>query len=89
MVTRLRHGRSPMTGDKNHLHHRLTRRWHRTQALTIYLCLAGVPSLLAAVWPAATELMLMVVVAGYTSLLRSTRGGGADGMPGGTAVATA
>jgi UDP-GlcNAc:undecaprenyl-phosphate GlcNAc-1-phosphate transferase len=75
MGTRLMHDRSPMTGDKNHLHHRLKRRWDPTQSLLIYLGLAGVPSLAAAVWPMTTELMLSLVVAGYSGVLWLTRRG--------------
>lgn len=75
MTTRLMHDRSPMTGDKNHLHHRLKRRWDPTQSLLIYLGLAGVPSLAAAVWPMTTELMLSLVVAGYSGVLWLTRRG--------------
>jgi UDP-GlcNAc:undecaprenyl-phosphate GlcNAc-1-phosphate transferase len=75
MATRLMHHRSPMTGDKNHLHHRLKRRWDPTQSLLIYLGLAGVPSLAAAVWPMTTELMLSLVVAGYSGVLWLTRRG--------------
>jgi UDP-GlcNAc:undecaprenyl-phosphate GlcNAc-1-phosphate transferase len=75
MATRLMHDRSPMTGDKNHLHHRLKRRWDPTQSLLIYLGLAGVPSLAAAVWPMTTELMLSLVVAGYSGVLWLTRRG--------------
>jgi UDP-GlcNAc:undecaprenyl-phosphate GlcNAc-1-phosphate transferase len=74
MVTRLLTERSPMMGDKNHLHHRLKRRWDATQSLLIYLGLAGVPALAAAVWPMLTELLLSVVAAGYGGLLWLTRG---------------
>jgi UDP-GlcNAc:undecaprenyl-phosphate GlcNAc-1-phosphate transferase len=73
VVTRLLHDRSPMSGDRNHLHHRLKRRWDATQALVIYLALAGIPSLVAAVWPMTTELMLTVVVMGYAGILWLTR----------------
>jgi UDP-GlcNAc:undecaprenyl-phosphate GlcNAc-1-phosphate transferase len=73
MVTRLLTERSPMMGDKNHLHHRLKRRWDATQSLLIYLGLAGVPALAAAVWPMLTELLLSVVGAGYGGLLWLTR----------------
>ena len=65
--------RSPMIGDKNHLHHRLKRRWDASQALVIYLGLVGIPSLVAAIWPVATELMLTLVVAGYGGVLWLTR----------------
>jgi UDP-GlcNAc:undecaprenyl-phosphate GlcNAc-1-phosphate transferase len=75
MVTRLMSDRSPMMGDKNHLHHRLKRRWDTTQSLVIYLGLAGIPSLAAAVWPLTSELMLTLVVAGYTGVLWLTRRG--------------
>ena len=73
MVTRLKNDRSPMRGDKNHLHHRLKRRWDGAQSLVIYLGLAGIPSLVAAVWPTTTELMLTLVVAGYGGILWLTR----------------
>jgi UDP-GlcNAc:undecaprenyl-phosphate GlcNAc-1-phosphate transferase len=73
MITRVMNDRSPMTGDKNHLHHRLKRRWDATHALLIYLGLAGVPSLAAAIWPMTTELMLTLVVAAYGGILWLTR----------------
>jgi UDP-GlcNAc:undecaprenyl-phosphate/decaprenyl-phosphate GlcNAc-1-phosphate transferase len=73
MITRLMNDRSPLVGDKNHLHHRLKRRWDTTQSLAIYLGLAGVPSLVAAVWPLTTELMLTLVVTGYGGILWLTR----------------
>jgi UDP-GlcNAc:undecaprenyl-phosphate GlcNAc-1-phosphate transferase len=73
MITRLMNDRSPMMGDKNHLHHRLKRRWDATQSLVIYLGLAGVPSLAAAIWPMTTELMLTLVAAGYGGILWLTR----------------
>lgn len=73
MFTRLLSERSPLTADKNHLHHRLKRRWDPTQSLVIYLALVGVPSLAAAVWLPLTELMLTLMVAGYSGLLWLTR----------------
>ena len=73
MITRVMNDRSPMMGDKNHLHHRLKRRWDATYSLVIYLGLAGVPSLAAAIWPITTELMLTLVVAGYGGILWLTR----------------
>jgi UDP-GlcNAc:undecaprenyl-phosphate/decaprenyl-phosphate GlcNAc-1-phosphate transferase len=73
MVTRLLSDRSPMIGDKNHLHHRLKRRWDASHALVIYLGLVGIPSLVAAIWPVATEPMLTLVVAGYGGVLWLTR----------------
>jgi UDP-GlcNAc:undecaprenyl-phosphate/decaprenyl-phosphate GlcNAc-1-phosphate transferase len=77
MITRVMNDRSPMTGDKNHLHHRLKRRWDATQSLVIYLGLAGVPGLAAAIWPITTELMLTLVAAGYGGILWLTRRAGA------------
>jgi UDP-GlcNAc:undecaprenyl-phosphate/decaprenyl-phosphate GlcNAc-1-phosphate transferase len=73
MISRLMSDRSPMIGDKNHLHHRLKRRWDATQSLVIYLGLVGIPSLVAAAWPVATELMFTLVVAGYGGVLWLTR----------------
>jgi UDP-GlcNAc:undecaprenyl-phosphate/decaprenyl-phosphate GlcNAc-1-phosphate transferase len=73
MITRLLSERSPMIGDKNHLHHRLKRRWDASQALVIYLGLVGIPSLVAAKWPVATEPMLTLVAAGYGGALWLTR----------------
>jgi UDP-GlcNAc:undecaprenyl-phosphate GlcNAc-1-phosphate transferase len=79
MLTRWMSHRSPFVGDKNHLHHRLKRRWDSTQSLLIYLGLAGVPSLAAAIWPMTTELMLSLVVTGYGGILWLTRRAGAAG----------
>jgi hypothetical protein len=79
MTTRLMNDRSPLVGDKNHLHHRLKRRWDATQSLVIYLGLAGVPGLAAAAWPVLTEPLLLLVMAGYAGLVWWTRGGGDGG----------
>ncbi|MEM7023573.1 MAG: MraY family glycosyltransferase [Pseudomonadota bacterium] len=73
MITRWMSDRSPLTGDKNHLHHRLKRRWDTLQSLFLYLALVGGPSLVAAFWPMLTELMLSVVAAGYIGILWFTR----------------
>ncbi len=73
VITRLANDRSPMTGDRNHLHHRLKRRWDASQSLAIYLAVAGVPGLVAAAWPITTELMLTLVAAGYAGVIWLTR----------------
>ena len=45
MVGRLRRGRSPLTGDRNHFHHLLIRRMRPSNAVAIYLALLAGPGI--------------------------------------------
>jgi len=61
MIVRLLAGRSPFEGDRNHLHHRLARRWPWPRSVGVYLALATGPGVVAALWP--TTILPMLVLA--------------------------
>jgi UDP-GlcNAc:undecaprenyl-phosphate/decaprenyl-phosphate GlcNAc-1-phosphate transferase len=73
MGMRLWRASSPLLADRNHLHHRLARRWPWPACLVVYLGLAAVPGLIAAVEPDLTPQMLLLVVAAYSTVLWVTR----------------
>lgn len=51
MAWRMRHGRSPFAGDRNHLHHYLNARFDWSIGLVIYGGLVAIPNLLAVLQP--------------------------------------
>lgn len=65
IVDRLREGRAPWSADRDHLHHRLAQAWPWPKCVFIYLGIAGVPPLLAAVWPPVALPLLFVTLALY------------------------
>jgi UDP-GlcNAc:undecaprenyl-phosphate/decaprenyl-phosphate GlcNAc-1-phosphate transferase len=73
MGARLLEGRSPLAGDRNHLHHRLSRHWPWPVSVLVYLAMATGPGLLAALWPAATGGLLVVALGVYGGMLWVTR----------------
>ena len=73
MATRLLAGRSPLQGDRNHLHHRLSRQWRWPASVLVYLSIAVLPGLLAALWPQATGTMLVLAPVAYAGVLWRTR----------------
>jgi UDP-GlcNAc:undecaprenyl-phosphate/decaprenyl-phosphate GlcNAc-1-phosphate transferase len=73
MVSRVLAGRSPMSADANHLHHRLSRLWPWPQALLVYLAVAAAPGLLAALQPELTWLLIPLALALYAGLMWVTR----------------
>jgi UDP-GlcNAc:undecaprenyl-phosphate/decaprenyl-phosphate GlcNAc-1-phosphate transferase len=73
MAMRAFQQRSPMTGDKNHLHHRLARHWRWPICLAIYLAVVVVPGSIGARWPDLSLVMILVSLACYGGLLLLTR----------------
>jgi UDP-GlcNAc:undecaprenyl-phosphate GlcNAc-1-phosphate transferase len=73
MLSRLLAAVSPLTGDRNHLHHRLSRHWPWPVSVMIYLALATLPGLVAALWPSTAETMLVLSALAYTSVIWFTR----------------
>jgi UDP-GlcNAc:undecaprenyl-phosphate GlcNAc-1-phosphate transferase len=73
MVARILEDRSPLSPDKNHLHHRLARQWRWPICLVIYVALVGMPGAVGAFWPDATVSMLALSATAYLGLLWATR----------------
>jgi UDP-GlcNAc:undecaprenyl-phosphate GlcNAc-1-phosphate transferase len=76
MTWRLRYGRSPFAGDRNHLHHYLHARWGWPVGLAIYALLVATPNLLAVVAPehSLAWLGLGVLLYGVTLRTAARRG---------------
>ncbi len=68
LVRVVRHG-SPFVGDRNHLHHILQRLAPEGVALFSYWAIVGVPSLLALLFPEATQWWVLLSLAAYTLAL--------------------
>jgi UDP-GlcNAc:undecaprenyl-phosphate/decaprenyl-phosphate GlcNAc-1-phosphate transferase len=73
MAARMLAGRSPVAADTNHLHHRLARCWPWPVSVLVYLALATLPGLFAAVWLEQTEVMLLATLAAYGGVIWVTR----------------
>ena len=84
MATRMMHGRSPLEGDKNHLHHRLARQWHWPICLGIYLATVIVPGLVGGLWPSLSSAMIALSLSCYAGLLALTQHRPVRGPAGGT-----
>lgn len=87
MVERVLTGRSPLAGDRNHLHHVLLRRFSDRTALLVYLAIAALPGLLAAVWPSTTGAMAATAVLGWVVVLlwiRTSEARGSKAVRGGS-----
>lgn len=69
MAMRLLAARSPLSGDRDHLHHRLSRRWAWPVSVLVYLTIAAVPGLVGALWPSTTVPMLLVALGAYGSVV--------------------
>jgi UDP-GlcNAc:undecaprenyl-phosphate GlcNAc-1-phosphate transferase len=69
MATRALQQRSPLEGDKNHLHHRLARHWRWPVCLAIYLAVVVVPGSIGALWPDLSLVLVAVSLACYGALL--------------------
>lgn len=76
MAMRAVKGRPLFEGDRDHFHHLLARRWPWPQSVVIYLVLATVPGLLAALWPLTTLPMLLLVAGAYLVILYVTQSTG-------------
>jgi UDP-GlcNAc:undecaprenyl-phosphate GlcNAc-1-phosphate transferase len=73
MVARILDDRSPLSPDKNHLHHRLACHWRWPICLVIYVALVAAPGTVGALWPDATVSMLALGATSYLGLLWATR----------------
>jgi len=73
MVARILEDRSPLSPDKNHLHHRLAHQWRWPICLVIYVALVALPGTVGALWPDATVAMLALGGTSYLGLLWVTR----------------
>jgi UDP-GlcNAc:undecaprenyl-phosphate GlcNAc-1-phosphate transferase len=70
---RVLQGRSPFEPDKNHLHHRLERRWGWPKCLAIYLALVVIPGSIGALEPDLSLAMIVLSLSCYGGLLLVTR----------------
>lgn len=69
MVKRTVAGRSPFSSDRNHLHHILYERMRWRYGLMLYLAIAGLPGLLASVWPETTMMWASAALVSYLVIL--------------------
>ena len=76
MAARIMNNQSPVTADTNHLHHRLARSWPWPVSVLVYLAVATLPGLIAALSLEQTPLMLLATLAAYGSVIWVTRGEG-------------
>ena len=65
MITRRLSGRSPLSADRDHLHHRLEARFGATPALAVYLGAVAVTSILAAALPDMSMICIAAVALFY------------------------
>lgn len=75
MATRILANRSPVAADTNHLHHRLARAWPWPVSVLVYLAVATLPGLIAAVWLEQTAMMLVATLVAYGGVIWLTREG--------------
>lgn len=76
MVWRMRQGRNPFSGDRNHLHHYLHARWGWPAGLGIYAALVALPNFLGVMFPAYSLALLGLGTVMYVAtLFLATRGG--------------
>lgn len=73
MVSRVLVGRSPFSGDRNHLHHFLALRYGWNKGLVVYLSLVGIPSILTWFMPQATVLFIVLVTLVYWVITLSAK----------------
>jgi UDP-GlcNAc:undecaprenyl-phosphate GlcNAc-1-phosphate transferase len=73
IAARLADTRSPLTADRNHLHHRLARFLQWPASMLVYLAVAALPGLIAALWPETTLAMLALGILVYGSVIWLTR----------------
>lgn len=64
-VSRLLSGRSPFSADRNHLHHRLQRRFGNSGALAMFTVVVGGPTAVALAMPSITWVALIIVIVAY------------------------
>jgi UDP-GlcNAc:undecaprenyl-phosphate GlcNAc-1-phosphate transferase len=69
MVKRALAGRSPFSSDRNHLHHIIYDRMRWRYGLPLYLTVAGLPGLLASIWPESTMMWAFAALLCYVVIL--------------------
>ncbi len=76
MAWRISQGRSPFSGDRDHLHHYLHARWGWPNGLGVYAALVAVPNFIGVAFPAYSLALLGLGAFMYVALLlAATRGG--------------
>ncbi len=70
MTWRVRHGRSPFAGDRNHLHHYIAARWGWPEGLVIYGGIVALPNILAVLFPDLSLVWLALCFALYAGTLK-------------------
>lgn len=69
IALRLADGRSPMSGDREHLHHYLLANWGWPMGLLVYLALVLVPNVVATWRPDLVSAMLVVSLIAYAVIV--------------------
>jgi UDP-GlcNAc:undecaprenyl-phosphate GlcNAc-1-phosphate transferase len=69
MITRRRSGRSPLSADRDHLHHRLEARFGTRSALAIYLGTVAMTSIIAAALPDLAVVCIAVLALFYSAAI--------------------
>jgi len=102
MITRRLSGRSPLSADRDHLHHRLETRFGTTPALAVYLGVVAVTSIIAAALPDLATACIAAVALFYgwaiwlttqrrpqpQIVIRFDRAAGTPASPSGSVVST-
>ncbi len=65
-------GASPFSGDRDHLHHHLARRWGWPNGLMVYCALVGIPNLTAALLPSTSLPTLLMSVLAYILVMSTS-----------------
>lgn len=73
IATRMIEGRSPFSGDRNHLHHRLMLWFPWPASLAVYLALAIGPAVLGCLVPDAAPALVLLSAGLYLVVIRLTR----------------
>lgn len=72
-VDRLRSGRSPLGGDRDHAHHHLLNLFGWPRGLLVYLIAVSVPPSIALIWPLATPYLIVIFAMIYVIFIVSAR----------------
>ncbi len=81
MIVRAIGGRSPLEGDRDHLHHHLYARIGWPLGLWVYLSMVAVPNLGALIWPGTGAVWLVVSLMLYIVVIAATRFVAVSGRP--------
>lgn len=72
MISRMMVGRSPFSGDRNHLHHHLGHYFGWAWGLPVYLGAVALPAFISYLWPQTTLLAIAAVTIGYSTFMMTT-----------------